>query len=97
MGPDNRVKNRPLREPAVIQNLDLAMRLALLLLMLLCRCRVCTAAAYAGAASAAASAAAAAAAADVAGSSQDRRGCPESPGIPKRSQSLRWSFDTQNA
>ena len=34
MDPDNRVKNRPLREPAVIQDLDLAMRLMLLLLLL---------------------------------------------------------------
>ena len=35
MDPDNRVKNRLLREPAVIQDLDLAMRLVLLLLLLL--------------------------------------------------------------
>ena len=41
MDPGNRVKKRALREPAVIQDLDLAMRLVLLLLLLLCRCRVC--------------------------------------------------------
>ena len=35
MDPDNRVKNRPLRESSVIQDLDLAMRLVLLLLLLL--------------------------------------------------------------
>ena len=35
MDPDHRVKNRLLREPAVIQDLNLAMRLVLLLLLLL--------------------------------------------------------------
>ena len=41
MDPDNRVKNRPLREPAVIQDLDLAMRQVLLLLQVLLPLQVC--------------------------------------------------------
>ena len=69
---DNRVKNRPLREPAVIQDLELAMRLVLLMLLLLPLQVVyycCSAGAASAAAASAAPAAATGAAADVAESS----------------------------